>query len=68
MYATVSLRIELDASASLSDMESQIQQAGREAMKEALNKPFAKVKSTRRPARSVEASRRKRKERSAESC
>jgi DNA repair exonuclease SbcCD ATPase subunit len=36
MYMTVSLKIELDASANLSEMESQIQQAGREAMKEAL--------------------------------
>jgi hypothetical protein len=35
MYVTVSLKIELDASANLSEMESQIQQAGREAMKEA---------------------------------
>ncbi len=36
MYVTVSLKIEIAASASLSDMESQIQQAGREGMKEAL--------------------------------
>lgn len=36
MYVTVSLKIEIDASASLSDMENQIQQAGREVMKEAL--------------------------------
>ncbi len=35
MYVTVSLKIELDANASLSDMERQIQQAGREAMKAA---------------------------------
>ena len=36
MYVTVSLTIEIDASASLSDMERQIQQAGRDGMKEAL--------------------------------
>lgn len=36
MYVTVSLTIEIDASTSLSAMERQIQQAGREVMKEAL--------------------------------
>jgi hypothetical protein len=36
MYVTVSLKIEVDATANLSQMESQIQEAGREAMKEAL--------------------------------
>jgi hypothetical protein len=36
MYVTVSLKINLDATASLSQMERQIEQAGREAMKEAL--------------------------------
>jgi hypothetical protein len=36
MYVTVALKMEIDASARLSDMERQIQQAGREAMKEAL--------------------------------
>lgn len=36
MYVTVSLKIEVDATAPLSQMESQIQEAGREAMKEAL--------------------------------
>jgi hypothetical protein len=36
MHVTVSLTIELDAMASLSQMEQQIQAAGREAMKEAL--------------------------------
>ncbi len=36
MYVRVSLKIELDASASLSEMEQQIQQAGRVAMQEAL--------------------------------
>lgn len=36
MYVTVSLKIELDANASLTDMERQIQAAGREAMKDAL--------------------------------
>ena len=36
MYVTVSLKIELDTSASLSELESQIQQAGRVAMQEAL--------------------------------
>jgi len=36
MYVTVSLKIELDATASLTQMEQQIQEAGREAMKEAL--------------------------------
>ena len=36
MQVVVSFKIEIDASASLSEMEGQIQQAGREAMKEAL--------------------------------
>ena len=36
MYVTVSLKIELDATASLSQMERQIQEAGRAAMQEAL--------------------------------
>jgi len=36
MYVTVSLKIELDATATLSQMERQIQEAGREAMKQAL--------------------------------
>lgn len=36
MYVTVSLKIEINANASLSEMESQIQQAGREVMKEGL--------------------------------
>jgi hypothetical protein len=36
MYMTVSLKIELDATATLSQMESRIQEAGREAMKQAL--------------------------------
>jgi hypothetical protein len=36
MYVTVSLKIELDATASLSQMEQQIGEAGRAAMKEAL--------------------------------
>lgn len=36
MYVTVSLKIDLEATASLSEMESQIQEAGREAMKAAL--------------------------------
>lgn len=36
MYVTVSLKIELDANASLTEMERQIQEAGREAMKAAL--------------------------------
>lgn len=36
MYVTVSLKIELGATATLNQMESQIREAGREAMKEAL--------------------------------
>ncbi len=36
MYVTVSLKIELNAKASLTEMERQIQAAGREAMKAAL--------------------------------
>ena len=36
MYVTVSLKIELEASATLEQMENQIQECGREAMKEAL--------------------------------
>jgi hypothetical protein len=36
MYVTVSLMIEVDASAKLSQLESQIEEAGRAAMKEAL--------------------------------
>ncbi len=36
MYVTVSLKIDLEATASLSEMESQIQEAGREVMKAAL--------------------------------
>lgn len=36
MYVTVSLKIEVDATATLSQMEGQIREAGREAMKEAL--------------------------------
>jgi len=36
MYITVSLKIDLDTTANLSQMERQIQDAGREAMKQAL--------------------------------
>ncbi len=36
MYVTVSLKVELDATASLSDLECQIQEAGRAAMQAAL--------------------------------
>jgi hypothetical protein len=36
MYVTVSLKIDVDATASLSDLERQIQEAGRAAMQEAL--------------------------------
>src|SRR5579875_2780762 len=36
MYVTVSLKIEFDASATVSEMERQIQQAGRQAMQAAL--------------------------------
>lgn len=38
MDITVSVKIEMDASASLSQMERQIQEAGREAMKEGLKR------------------------------
>ncbi len=43
MYMTVSLKIEIDASISLRDMESQIQQAGREVMKEGLKQAFRHI-------------------------
>ncbi len=36
MYVTVSLKLEINASASVGEMERQIQQAGREVMKEGL--------------------------------
>src|SRR5579885_3187962 len=36
MYVTVSLKVELDATASMSDLECQIQEAGRAAMQAAL--------------------------------
>ena len=48
MYVTVSLKIELNASASLSDMERQIQQAGREAMKEALKQTIGQSEEHQR--------------------
>jgi hypothetical protein len=41
MYVRVSLKIDLDASAPLSDMERQIQQAGRAAMTEALKQAIS---------------------------
>jgi hypothetical protein len=40
MDITVSVKIEMDASASLSQMERQIQEAGREAMKEGWSEPI----------------------------
>jgi hypothetical protein len=43
MYVTVSLKIEIDARARLSDMESQIQQAGREVMKEGLKQALRQI-------------------------
>jgi hypothetical protein len=43
MYRAVSLKIEIDASISLRDMESQIQQAGRAVMKEGLKQAFRHI-------------------------
>lgn len=43
MYVTVSLKIEVDATATLSQLEQQIQAAGREAMKEALKQAIRAV-------------------------
>ena len=43
MHVTVSLTIEIDASASLSDMERQIRQAGREGMKAALKQALRQI-------------------------
>ena len=43
MYVTVSLKIDIDASASLGEMEQQIQQAGREAMKEGLKQAMRHI-------------------------
>jgi hypothetical protein len=43
MYVTVALKIEIDARASLGKMESQIQQAGREVMKEGLKQAFRHI-------------------------
>ena len=43
MYVTVSLNIELNASASLSEMERQIQQAGRDVMKAGLKQAIGHI-------------------------
>ena len=43
MYVTVSLKIELDASDPLSQLEGQIQAAGRAVMKEALRQAIGKM-------------------------
>src|SRR5579859_1929593 len=52
MYMTVSLKIELDATASLAQMEQQTQEAGRAAMKEALKQAIGQheEQSSRCPA------------------
>lgn len=49
MHVIVSLKIELDATASLSQMEQQSQQAGREAMKEALKQAMGAVEQQQSP-------------------
>lgn len=43
MYVTVSLKLELDASSSLDELESGIQEAGRVAMREALKEAIGKI-------------------------
>ena len=43
MYVAVSMKIEFDASASLGEMERQIQQAGREVMKEGLEQALRHI-------------------------
>jgi DNA-directed RNA polymerase subunit RPC12/RpoP len=45
MYVTVSVKIELNTRASLSDMERQIQQAGREGMKEGLKQAVRHIEA-----------------------
>ncbi len=68
MYVTVSLKIELDATASLSQMERQIAEAGRAASDpKPSNKLFVRVKSSRKGAQSVEAHRSSHRERNGES-
>lgn len=68
MDVIVSLKIDIDATVSLSQMESQIQQAGRVAMKETSPKPFGRAKSSSRVAQHVEASRSTPRGRSVASC
>ena len=43
MYVSVSLKIEFDATATLGQLEQQIQEAGRETMKEALKQAMRAV-------------------------
>jgi hypothetical protein len=52
MYVTVSLKIELDASASLGQMEHRIQEGGREGMKDALKQAIrqSEEQQKKRPA------------------
>jgi len=68
MNVTVSLTIELEASASLNDMESHIQEARREVRKWLSSKHCGKVKSPTRHAQRVEISTPGHKERNGESC
>ncbi len=69
MFVLVSLKIEVDATATLSQMESQIEEAGRAASDpKRSSKPLEWPKSSRPAVRSVGASRAVAKERSAGCC
>jgi hypothetical protein len=69
MYVTVTLKIERDATASLSHMERQIGEAGRAASDPKHSfKPFTSRKSSRKDARSVEANKSRHQDRNEGSC
>jgi hypothetical protein len=69
MIVIVSLKIDLEASATLSHMESQIEEAGRAASDpQHSNKPFEPPKNSRKAALRVEVSSATARERSEESC
>ena len=69
MYVIVPLKIDLDATATLSQMESRIEEAGRAASDpKRSSKPSEPPKSSRKAALRVEASSATARERSGESC
>ena len=68
MCVTVSLKIDLDATATLSQMESQIEEAGRAAMKAALKQAIQAAEAQQTAARGVEASSSTPREQSAGCC